>query len=97
MPVEIRAQDLLRLNLVTEDEISNSLKKTAKRLKKEGVISTYRAGTDLFMLTQKANGDCYFLDERTRFCKVYENRPSTCRDFPAVMGTRTGYCPADKK
>lgn len=62
-----------------------------------GVISSYREGTDLFMLTQKANGDCYFLDLKTRFCTVYDKRPSTCRNFPAIQGTRQGFCPAEKK
>ncbi len=97
MPVEVKSEDLIRLRVVSEDEIENSIKKAAKRLKKTGIISSYREGTDLFMLTQKANGDCYFLDLKTRFCTVYDKRPDTCRNFPAVQGTRVGYCPAEKK
>lgn len=93
MPVEVRLKDLIRLGLTTEDEAENSIKKLAKRLKKEGVISSYREGTDFFMLTQKANEDCYFLDSKTRRCTVYENRPDTCRDFPAKVGPRVGWCP----
>ena len=97
MPVEVKGEDLVRLNLITSDELENSVKKAAKKLKKSGVISSYRDGTDFFMLTQKSNGDCYFLDLKTRFCTVYDLRPETCRNFPAIMGTRTGYCPAEKK
>lgn len=97
MPVEIKASDLIRLELVTEDELQNSIKKTAKRLKKEGLISSYREGTEFFMLTQKANSDCYFLNSQTRLCTVYDKRPDTCRDFPSVVGPRIGFCPSERK
>ncbi len=97
MPVEIKASDLIRLEVATQDEVDNSLKKMAKRLKKEGIISSYREGTEFFMLTQRPNGDCYFLHPYTRLCTTYEKRPDTCRDFPAVIGTRVGFCPAEKK
>ena len=97
MPVEVKGEDLVRLQVISSDELENSIKKAAKNLKKAGIISSYREGTDLFMLTQKANGDCYFLDAKTRFCTVYDKRPSTCRNFPAIQGTRLGFCPAEKK
>lgn len=97
MPVEVKGEDLVRLNLITTDELQNSIKKATKKLKKNGIISSYREGTDFFMLAQKPNGDCYFLDSKTRDCTVYRNRPETCRDFPAVKGARTGYCPSVKK
>lgn len=97
MPVEIKGSDLVRLGLVNQDELENSVKKVAKKLKKQGVISSYRDGTDFFMITQKPNGDCLFLDMKTRFCTVYDSRPDTCRDFPSSIGTRVGFCPADKK
>ncbi len=97
MPVEVKAFDIVRLGLATQDEIDNSIKKTAKRLKKQGVMSSYRENTDLFMITQRSNDDCYFLDAKTRLCTVYENRPDTCRDFPARTGTRVSFCPYKKK
>src|SRR3989338_4147371 len=97
MPVEVRASDLIRLNLISIDEVSNSIKKSAKKLKKLGFISSYRDGTDFFMLTQRPNGDCYFLDTRSRLCTVYDQRPDTCRDFPAKLGTRVGFCPGERK
>jgi uncharacterized protein len=93
MPVEVRATDLVRLGLVAQDELDQSIKKVAKRLKKDGIISTYREGTEFFMLTQKSNDDCYFLDSNTRLCTVYERRPDTCRDFPVKVGPRLGFCP----
>lgn len=97
MPVEVKSEDLIRLEITTQDEIDHSIKKAAKRLKKDGYISSYREGTDLFMLTQRPNGDCYFMNQKTRLCTVYEKRPNTCRDFPARIGTRVGFCPAEKK
>ena len=97
MPVEIKATDLIRLEVATKDEFLNSVKKTAKRLKKEGIILSYRDGTEFFMLSQKANDDCYFLDSLTRLCTVYENRPDTCRDFPSKVGPRVGFCPSETK
>lgn len=97
MPVEVKAADLIRLGLATADEVANSIRKLAKRLKKEGFISSYRSGTEFFMLTQKANSDCFFLNSVTRLCTVYDKRPETCRDFPAVKGARTGFCPVEFK
>jgi len=97
MPVEVRLDDLVRLEIATFDEAQNSIKRLAKRLRKEGFISSYREGTEFFMLMQKANSDCNFLDSQTRRCTVYEKRPETCRQFPSQMGTRIGFCPAEYK
>ncbi|UOF00977.1 YkgJ family cysteine cluster protein [Bdellovibrio reynosensis] len=92
MPVEIRLSDLIRLGVTDEDEAAGSIKKLAKRLIKEGILTSYRAGTEFFMLSQKANRDCYYLDSKTRLCTVYEKRPDTCRQFPSI-GPRPGFCP----
>lgn len=97
MPVEVKVSDLIRLGVTDQDEIEHSIKKTAKRLKKEGLITSYREGTEFFMLSQKPNGECLFLDSKTRFCTVYDKRPETCRLFPAQMGARVGYCPSERK
>ena len=96
MPVEIKFEDLIRLELTDEDEISRSPKKVAKRLIKEGIVQSYREATGLFMLTSRPNGDCYYLDPITRLCRVYENRPGVCREFPKV-GPRPGFCPKTRK
>jgi Fe-S-cluster containining protein len=65
-------------------------------LMKEGIISSYRQGTELFMLTQKHGRDCYFLDSKTRLCTVYDKRPGVCRDFPSI-GPRPSFCPCTPK
>lgn len=95
MPVEIKAEDLVRLELASIDELNSSPRKVAKRLIKEGVLASYRDGTGNFMLTQKANDDCYYLDLKTRLCKVYEKRPGVCRQFPEI-GPRPSFCPSQK-
>lgn len=97
MPVEVRVADLLRLEVATADEVDLSIKRLAKRLKKDGIITSYRDGTEYFMLTQRPNGDCYFLNTHTRLCSVYDKRPDTCRQFPSQMGTRVGFCPVEYK
>lgn len=96
MPVEVRLADLIRLGVATVDEAEGSIKKLAKRLMKEGIIVSYRQGTEFFMLSQKANRDCIFLNSQTRLCTVYEKRPDTCRQFPAI-GPRPGFCPGYPK
>lgn len=95
MPVEVKLSDLIRLGLTDEDEAHGSIRKLAKRLIKEKIIVSYRQGTDLFMLSQKANEDCYFLDTKTRLCTVYDRRPDVCRQFPTI-GSRPGFCPVNK-
>lgn len=95
MPVEVKISDLIRLEVVTQDESEGSLKKVVKRLQKEGIISSYRHGTGLFMLTQRKGRDCIFLDEKLRICTVYNQRPEVCRQFPSI-GPRPGYCPGFK-
>lgn len=96
MPVEVRAEDLVRLGAATQDEVDISKKKLAKRLLKEGVIQSYREGTDLFMLGARPNGDCRYLHPQTRLCTVYEKRPEVCRRFPEI-GPRPGFCPRSSK
>ncbi len=93
MPVEIEASDLLQMGLITEDEYQTSHKKAFKRLLKSGIVSQFRSTTGKFMLAQKANDDCYFLDSKTRLCTVYSKRPQVCRDFPTKMGPKLTYCP----
>jgi Fe-S-cluster containining protein len=97
MPVEVHASDLVRLGVATIDEEQISHKKMAKRLIKQGVIKSYRDASDLFMISSRANGDCYFLDAKTRRCTVYEKRPETCRKFPIEIGPKPGSCPCTQK
>ena len=96
MPVEVHASDLLRLGLIDEDEMQGSRKKIAKKLIKDKIISSYREGTDLFMLMARPNGDCLYLDKYSRLCTVYDKRPDVCRQFPSI-GPRPEFCPYQKK
>jgi Fe-S-cluster containining protein len=92
MPVEIKGSDLLRLGLASEDELNESPKKVFSKLSRKGILRSYRASTGLFMLVQKTNSDCIFLD-KSRLCTVYSQRPDVCRQFPSI-GLRPGFCPA---
>lgn len=92
MPVEVQISDLVRLGLVSDDEVAtSSLRKIAKKLEREGFVKNYRASSGLFMLMQKANRDCIFMD-KDRQCTRYEKRPDVCRKFPEI-GPRPGWCP----
>ena len=95
LPVEVRGEDLVRLGLVDEYQWQDSPSKAARRLVREGVLQSWRGGTGIGILAQKHGRDCLFLDGDRR-CTVYEDRPRTCREHPAV-GPRPGFCPARKK
>jgi len=94
LPVEVRFSDLVRLGILTDEDVVN--KKLIKRLIKEKIISSYRESTELFTLKQQANDDCLYLDSKTRLCKVYDKRPDVCRKFPSI-GPRPGFCAYIKK
>jgi Fe-S-cluster containining protein len=100
MPVEVKGSDLVRLGVCSIDELETSVKKLAKRLQKEKIITSFRqnegAGSEVFMLSARPNGDCHFLDFRTRLCTVYDKRPEVCRKFPDI-GPKPGFCPCTKK
>lgn len=87
--------DLMRLELVTEEEASASLRKVARRLLDAGIIQAFHARSQLFVLEQRHGRDCIFLDANRR-CTVYEKRPEVCRKFPKI-GPRPGFCPAARK
>jgi len=84
------------MGVIPEFDRSESLKAVAKKLKKEGVISRLHHKTKKFTLVQMANGDCLYLDPVGRECRIYDNRPDTCRNHPHV-GPQPGYCPYEKK
>lgn len=96
MPVEVRSEDLVRLGVISEDEMTRSIKKAAKKLIKEGIVKTFRAESELFQLQSRPNGDCIFLHPQTRLCTSYEKRPGVCREFPAI-GPKPGFCPVKPK
>lgn len=96
MPVEVRGEDLVRLGVLEQDELERSIKKAAKKMIKEGWVKTFRSETELFQLVSRPNGDCIFLNPKTRLCTRYEKRPGVCREFPSV-GPRPGFCPVRAK
>jgi Fe-S-cluster containining protein len=90
--VEVSVEDLVRMELATEDEAQGSLKKLGRRLEREGHVQYFRVASGLFLLTQRPNGDCRYLDAN-RHCTIYDRRPDVCRKFPTELGPRVGYCP----
>lgn len=95
LPLEASAYDLIRLELITEDEAAASLKKVARRLIKEGYVRSFHPTQGLFVMEQKYGRDCVFLGE-DRLCTVYDKRPEVCRQFPKI-GPRPGWCPSFPK
>lgn len=91
LPVEVQVRDLVRMGLIDAFDAEEEPKRLAKRLMKDGVIEHFNHKHARFTLTRLANGDCLFLDQKTRLCTVYEGRPDTCRRHPQV-GPRPGYC-----
>lgn len=93
MPVEVRLPDLVRLGLVDPFEAEHEpAKQIAKRLLKAGVLDHFNFRNEIFTLARRADGDCRYLDDATRRCTVYAQRPDTCRKHPQV-GPRPGHCP----
>jgi Fe-S-cluster containining protein len=96
LPVEVKAKDLVRMELVDEFELQDNSKKIAKRLMKERVVEHFHAKSETFTLARMANGDCLYLDHHSRRCTIYGKRPDTCRNHPQV-GPRSGYCAFQNK
>ena len=96
LPVEVRIDDLIRLELVDAFEREEPAKSIARRLTKAGVIEHFNQKNGTFTLTRLTNGDCLYLDRQTRLCTVYERRPDACRNHPKI-GPRPGYCAYQQK
>lgn len=96
LPVEVRLEDLIRLEVIDAFERDEPAKQVAKRLSKAGIIEHFNQKHGIFTLTRLANGDCLYLDRQTRLCTVYAKRPDTCRNHPRV-GPRPGYCAYQQK
>lgn len=91
LPVEVQAEDLVRMDLVDEFELQEELKFVARRLLKQRLVEHYHSKSRTFTLSRMANGDCIYLDSQTRRCTIYSQRPDTCRNHPKI-GPRPGYC-----
>ena len=95
MPVEVKLPDLVRMGVITRFESREPIKKIAKKLKEDGVIDHFYFKERIFILVRYANGDCLYLDSKTRKCTIYDRRPDTCRNHPRV-GPRPGFCAYEK-
>lgn len=95
LPVVVNAEDLFHMGYLTLYEVNGPLKRIANRLKKEGVVRTYRERSRTFILQRTQADDCIFLDENRR-CKIYDRRPFVCRKFPE-NAVRPGHCPSQRK
>jgi Fe-S-cluster containining protein len=91
MPLEVSLPDLIRLGFVDQDEAIEDLKAIAARLKKKKIIQKFHPKKMIFVIAQKKNKDCIFLDGNRR-CTVYSKRPEICRQFPKI-GPKPGFCP----
>jgi len=96
MPVEVKLRDLVRMGAISEFEAGEPVKMLVKKLKKDGVVERYSTKNQVFTLARFANGDCLYLEGTDRQCRIYENRPDTCRNHPLV-GPRPGFCPFEKR
>jgi len=96
MPVEVKIPDLVRMGVISEFEVDEPVKKLAKKLKKDGVIEHLHFKKQIFRLVRFANNDCLYLDPTSRKCKIYMQRPDTCRNHPRI-GPRPGFCPYEPK
>lgn len=90
--VEVTDKDLENLGYIEEDEAQTNLKKVIKDLKSLNIIQRYNSRSDKFILQQRKNGDCIFLNSQ-RTCSVYEKRPEVCKQHPKTLGPKIGYCP----
>jgi len=91
MPLEVSLPDLIRLGLVKKEEAIQDLGTVATRLKRQKIIQKFHPKKMVFVIAQKKNKDCIFLDENRR-CTVYLKRPEICRQFPKI-GPKPGFCP----
>ena len=96
LPVEVKAPDLIRMELMDSFELEENLKLVARRLIKQHMVGHFHSKTATFTLARMANGDCLFLDAVNRNCTIYKKRPDTCRNHPRV-GPRNGYCAFKRK
>lgn len=91
MPLEVSLPDLIRLGFVKETEAVEDLNKIATQLKEKKIIQKFYPKKMVFVIAQKKNKDCIFLDKNRR-CTVYLKRPTICREFPKI-GPKPGSCP----
>jgi uncharacterized protein len=95
LPVVVDAEDLFHMGHLTLYQVTGPLKRIANRLKKEGIIRSFRERSRTFVLQRTKQDECIFLDEN-RMCRIYDRRPYVCRKFPE-NAVRPGFCPSQRK
>lgn len=97
LPVEVSLTDLVRMGVISEFEAEHEApKRIAKMLTKQGIIQHFNFKTSIYTLTQMSNGDCLYLDAKSRRCTIYETRAKTCREHPQV-GPKPNHCAYNKR
>lgn len=91
LPVEVSFSDLVRMGVVDEFEADEPAKKLAKRLMKEGIVGHFNHKNEIYTLARYANDDCIYLQQKTRLCTIYQQRPETCRNHPQI-GPKPNHC-----
>ncbi len=51
---------------------------------------------DVFCVLRNVDGYCYFYDQESKLCRIYEGRPEGCRHYPIVYDMKKRKCVADK-
>lgn len=92
LPVRVSEEELFHMGFLEYEEVGHVTPAVAERVRRQGVARSYNRARKLFTLERHANHDCVFLDENRR-CKIYDRRPSVCREFPK-NAVRPGYCPS---
>ena len=88
---DVDLEDLIRMGILTDFHREEPIRKTAKQLKKEGIVKLFNLKKEVFTLNQKDNGECIYFDDEIRRCTVYEVRPQASRDHPKI-GANPGNC-----
>jgi len=73
-PAKNLEKECFAIHFETFLDILNSLK---DQIDQNGRIHTFGR-----MLRRKENGACFFLDESTKKCRIYDVRPGLCRTYP---------------
>jgi len=64
LPVEVSAADLIRLELISEEEAAVSLKQVAKKLMKLKLIKPSMRNPEFLFSDQRYGEDCVFLGRK---------------------------------
>jgi len=78
--------------LITDDDIKIILKKYPKQLKVDDFAFKNKEG---FWQLKNINKYCFFFNNNTKECSIYEFRPEGCRYYPLIYLTDIKICSLD--